>query len=223
MPAERVPSHQAYRVVREHVAALVLDDPGQAGSTVPACPEWTVRELVAHLAGNCASTLGEPRPDGGDLGALVAGWRDTGERLDRLAAAGLAEIGRLLMDAFTHELDLRSALGAPPPPEDHPAYPWAFDIVVGGLAWSIGSRGLPALRLACEDGTWVAGEGPPVATLRAPRHDLYRSLTGRRTPAQVAALDWSADPARWLPAFSWGPFALPDRPAEAAPPTATIG
>jgi hypothetical protein len=96
-----------------------------------------------------------------------------------------------------------------PAPADHPAYPLAFEVVVGGLSASIGSRGLPALRLACDGESWVAGFGTPAATVTAPRHELYRSLAGRRTPAQIAALTWTDDPAPWVPAFFWGPFSPP--------------
>jgi uncharacterized protein (TIGR03083 family) len=214
MDADRVPSHLAYRAVRRHVAKLVLRSPDVAGTAVPACPEWTVRDVVAHLAGNCAGMLGAPATgNGAGLAGLLAWWQQTGERVEALAASGELHLDRMLMDAFTHELDLRSALCVAPPAE-HPAYPAAFDVVVGGLYWSISMHDLPALRLTCESASWVVGRGRPVATLTAPRYHLYRSLTGRRTPAQIAGLDWTADPGRWLPAFYWGPFAAPLRPAE---------
>ena len=209
MGAGRVPRHLAYRTVREHVADIVLRAPDAAGTTVPACPEWTVRDVVAHLAGNSAGMLGERATgNGAGLAELVAWWQRTGQQVERRVARGELEVDRLLMDAFTHELDLRAALGIPPP-ADHPAYPLALDVVASGLSWSIISRGLPALRLACDLGEWVAGAGEPAATVSAPRYDLYRSLTGRRTPAQIAALAWSSNPDRWLPAFFWGPFSPP--------------
>lgn len=200
----------AYRTVRQHVAELARSS-GAAGTVVPACPDWTVQDLVAHLAGNCASFLGEPNAvDEPGLAGMLAWWQGSAQRVEQLAAAGTIDIGRLLMDAFTHELDLRDAL-AVPAPADHPAYPVAFGVVVGGLTWSISARGLPALRLVCEDASWTAGLGPPAATVTAGRYDLYRSLTGRRTPAQIAELEWSDDPNRWLPALFWGPFHPPGR------------
>lgn len=202
------PSALAYRTVRGNICELALDSPGVAGKPVPACPEWTVRDLVAHLAGNCAGMLGAPAPDGAGLADQVTAWSAAARQVESLAQAGGMNIARLLMDAFTHELDLREALGLEPP-ADHPAYPIAFDVVAGGLAWSITARGLPALRLATNGMSWDAGPGRPAATVTAPRHDLYRCLTGRRTPAEIAALDWSADPAQWLPAFFWGPFSPP--------------
>lgn len=211
----RAPDHVAYRTVRQHFRELAA--PETAAVVVPSCPEWTVQDLVAHLAGNCASTAGTPfEVDGVGLAGLLAGWDATAQRVEVLAASSAIDIGRLLMDAFTHELDLRDALGLAVP-ADHPAYPPAFDVVVGGLAWSISMRGLPALRLVGEDSSWVAGSGQPAATLTASRYDLYRSLSGRRTPAQLAELDWSEEPTRWLPAFFWGPFTPPDpAPSELA-------
>src|SRR5262249_1323262 len=81
-----------------------------------------------------------------------------------------------------------------PAPADHPAYPEALDVAASGLDWSISMHGLPAVGLSCEDRSWVAGPGRPVARVSGSCHHLYRSLTGRRTPAQIAALDWSAGP-----------------------------
>ncbi|NBH08248.1 maleylpyruvate isomerase family mycothiol-dependent enzyme, partial [Amycolatopsis sp. SID8362] len=60
--------------------------------------------------------------------------------------------------------------------------------------------------------TWTAGPGQPTVSVTAPAHELYRTLAGRRSVSQLAALDWSEAPARWLPAFTWGPFAPPPRP-----------
>ncbi|MER7077740.1 hypothetical protein [Saccharopolyspora kobensis] len=61
---------------------------------------------------------------------------------------------------------------------------------------------------------WPLGGDDPVASVRAEPVDLLRSLSGRRTHAQIARLSWSADPAPWLPAFTWGPFTPPGSPVE---------
>src|SRR5262249_34751743 len=169
MTAERMPDHVAYRVVRQHVTELALATAGSAGTVVPACPEWTVLDLVAHVAGNCAAAVrkrvpgngagsadadpgdlvpagtgpGDPAPaDPADgLAAELARWDRAGRRLDQLAAGADLRLGPLLMDAFTHELDLCAALGVAAPAE-HPAYPAALEVVIGGLGWSIDSHGL---------------------------------------------------------------------------------
>ncbi len=40
---------EVYEETRERVSALVGDTPGD--TRVPACPEWTVTDVAAHLAG----------------------------------------------------------------------------------------------------------------------------------------------------------------------------
>jgi uncharacterized protein (TIGR03083 family) len=208
---EREPRHIAYRTARRNITDLAQRSPGAAGLTVPACPQWTVRDLVAHVAGHCLHRVGDTVGDTDELGDVLDRWERAATKVEPRIADGSDNVSLLLMDTFTHELDLRAALGVAGP-ADHPAYPWGFDVVVGGLAWSFESRGLPAVRLVGEDESWVAGTGEPAANVHATRHELYRSLTGRRTAAQIAALQWSGDPSRWLAAFFWGPFSQPTQP-----------
>ncbi|MDP9866430.1 MULTISPECIES: maleylpyruvate isomerase family mycothiol-dependent enzyme [Streptosporangium] len=226
---ERVPADVAYRHVRENVTRLLAGRPAAGDLAVAACPGWTVREVVAHLVEICARVAGRlgsrpvvgPLPGDAALAALLAAWTTAGEQVERLVAGDAARRGGVMtMDAFTHELDIRYALGLPPPAE-HPAYPGALDVVVSGLSAEVSARGLPALRIETPGARWTAGPaGRPAATLSAHRHDLYRSLAGRRTSAQIARLHWSEDPRPWLPAFTWGPFTPPERPAESALTTA---
>jgi hypothetical protein len=76
--------------------------------------------------------------------------------------------------------------------------------------------GLPVLRIETPRRHWTSGSGEPAAmVLTAGIHDLYRSLTGRRTHDQITALSWTGDPEPWLPAFTRGPFRPPARPVEA--------
>ncbi|WP_433241128.1 maleylpyruvate isomerase family mycothiol-dependent enzyme [Streptosporangium sp. CA-135522] len=221
---ERVPADAAYSHVRNNVTRLLADRPAAGDLTVAACPEWTVRDVVAHLVGICAAvavklggrSAAEPLP-GSDaaLADLLDAWAVAGEQAERLIA-GARRGGVMTMDAFTHELDIRHALGVPPP-AGHPAYPGALDVVVGGFSAEVSRRGLPALSIETAGARWAAGgEGRPAVTLEAGRYDLYRSLAGRRTHAQIARLRWSEDPRPWLPAFAWGPFEPPVRQAESA-------
>jgi uncharacterized protein (TIGR03083 family) len=220
---ERVPHEIAYRQVRRNIGRLLRGHPDAAGDPVPACPGWTVRDLVAHLAEISSAVIcgWEGRPDsarlngaGLEVEVLFAEWDGMAERADQLLSKADPQQGGIaVMDALTHELDLCHALRVPPPVE-HPAYPGALDTLVRGLSRSLSAHGLPALALEAEGEQWVAGEGEPGALVRGARLDLCRSLAGRRTPEQIARLSWTADPRRWLPAFTWGPFRPPAEPAE---------
>ncbi|WP_240522185.1 maleylpyruvate isomerase family mycothiol-dependent enzyme [Amycolatopsis vastitatis] len=214
-----VPDFVAYPAVRRGVRGLLGARPDAWSRRVPACPEWTVTDLLGHLtaiAGRVLARHGGSRvaPAGAaEVPELLDHWDDVGEELDRrLEDAGGRSGAVMVMDAYTHELDLCAALGVAPP-EEHVARAPSFEVLVRGLSGSIAERGLPSLRLRTTAGEgWTAGDGRPAATVTAPAYDLFRSLAGRRSLAQLAALTWSAAPEPWLPAFGWGPFAPPARP-----------
>ncbi|MCT2583760.1 maleylpyruvate isomerase family mycothiol-dependent enzyme [Actinophytocola gossypii] len=219
--AARSPNHVAYRQVRQNVLEVLSGDPGNP--TVPSCPEWTVRDLLAHLVGSAALAVGRmsgwpsthPSSSSGmGVPELLDAWDRLGAEVDLLLADRGARAGNLLVtDAFTHELDLRYAVGAPMP-ADHLAFAGAFEVLANGFSAAVTAHHLPALRLSTGSTRWTVGDGEPVATVTADRHDLYRSLAGRRSHSQITALGWDRDSHRWLPAFSWGPFSPPESPVE---------
>ncbi|MEV4058292.1 maleylpyruvate isomerase family mycothiol-dependent enzyme [Amycolatopsis sp. NPDC049688] len=214
------PDFVGYPEVRRGIRALLEARPGSGHRPVPACPEWTVTDLLEHLTGIAERVLARhggtppPAPDE-PLGvpALLDRWDDVGAEVDRrLAAAGGASGEIMVMDAYTHELDLRAALGVPPPAE-HAAWAPSFALLVRGFSGSLAGHGLRPLLLRTTGGsTWTAGTGRPTASVTASAYDLYRALAGRRSVGQLAGMAWSEAPGPWLPAFTWGPFAPPVRP-----------
>jgi hypothetical protein len=88
------------------------------------------------------------------------------------------------------------------------------EVVLGGFSGSVAAHGLPALLLETDGAAWIAGDGRPAAVVGGGRFDLYRSLAGRRTHAQIAGLSWTGDPRPWLRAFTWGPFRPPEAEVE---------
>jgi hypothetical protein len=52
----------------------------------------------------------------------------------------------------------------------------------------------------------VAGRHP-VRGLPEP-FELVRAIAGRRSAAQLRALDWSVDPEPYVPIFGFGPFTI---------------
>ncbi|MET8853776.1 maleylpyruvate isomerase family mycothiol-dependent enzyme [Amycolatopsis sp. NPDC004625] len=214
------PDFVGYPAVRRGIRALLEARPGSGHRPVPACPEWTVTDLLGHLTAIAERVLTRhggtpPPPPSGPLGvpALLDRWDEVGAEVDRrLAAAGGNRGEIMVMDAYTHELDLRAALGVPPPAA-HEAWAPSFELLVRGFSGSLAGRGLRPLRLRTTGGsTWTAGTGRPTASLTASAYDLYRALAGRRSLGQLAELEWSEAPEPWLPAFTWGPFTLPAVP-----------
>lgn len=120
----------SYLELRERVLCL-LDDMGDddGDRPVPYCPAWSVRELVAHLVGVPEDIL-----SGNMDGVTTEAWtqaqveRHRHESIEQLRShlAGLAERfdtvlplipspvnSQFVMDAVTHEHDLRDAIGRP--------------------------------------------------------------------------------------------------------------
>jgi hypothetical protein len=64
---------EIYMEVRDDLAFLVLDNAERSDAPVPACPQWTVRDVLGHVGG-----LGQDAVSG-DLPAfdLLEQWRDS--------------------------------------------------------------------------------------------------------------------------------------------------
>jgi uncharacterized protein (TIGR03083 family) len=206
---------EAYEAVRGRMLALATGaDPT---TPVPACPEWTVRELLAHvtgvaadvLAGNLAEAGTQPWVDAqlaaradATIDDLADEWRTSGPQVDEICAALGDAIAQLIFDSVTHEQDLRGALAAPGGRDG------ALDIALGWAttAWAEQEGAAGGLRLRADAVEVTLGDGDVVATLSAEPFEALRALTGRRSLDQVRALQWDGDPEPWLRFFTWGPF-----------------
>lgn len=216
------PNYVAYRHTIHSVTTLLTEQPVPEDLPIPSCPEWTVHGLVGHLVGICSLAVGrlsgwaEAARTSADMGVdgLLTEWNRMGDLAGRVLQEGGGRRGSLMvMDAFTHELDLRNAIGARLP-DDSPAFSRAFEVLLNGFAASVIAHNLPAVVVSVDGQEWQVGAGEPVATLSGDRYDIYRSLAGRRTYEQITRLGWSRDSHRWLPAFTWGPFTPPLLPVE---------
>lgn len=206
----------AYRSGHARVVALVEGLPDDRwGRAVPACPGWSVRDLLAHLVGTAADvatrrTAGFAGPEwtaahlrdrtGADVGTLLAEWES---HLEATTAAleerrvPTAVVGDLLV----HEGDLVEALGAPQPPWDG----WASTASVLVRQVVKGIRGRETLVVRAGGTEWRSpedsAEGAVRSVLRVDLYELYRGLSSRRSRAQMRRWDWdgSADP--WVDAL----------------------
>lgn len=193
----------------------------QSEATVPATPDWTVRQLLAHLTGLTTDALADrmdenvsdewtaghvrDRADAG-IADILAELRGNGDGIRELITGGRqSEVGGLAVDLTVHEQDLRGAINDPGARAD--AVRAGLDFFVGVLAAKITAATLPAVELRSEGWSAVAGKGDPEATVRADGYELYRALSGRRSEAQVRAFDWSGDPAPYVGIFgAFGPL-----------------
>lgn len=162
--------------------------PEQLSRAVPATPQWTVHELLAHASGGPADAAAG-RMDGAPSPAWTG--RHVAERaeasVDELVAelrstvAVVAEQARdserpaLVWDKAVHLADFHEALGLGVPEET------LWRPVLDSLA---GWR-LAALPLTVQVGEASYGAGGPEVTVSP--YELFRALFSRRSRAQIRA------------------------------------
>ena len=218
---------EAYGSTRRRVIALVsgISDE-EAALTVPACPDWSVRDVVAHLTGIAAdATRGQLEGVGSpewtqrqvderrdkSLDDVLAEWAAAGEQIDgALAYFPKAAASLFVGDTVTHEHDIRLPLGRPDARDD-PAVEVALEGYTRWFGRRLKDRELPAVRLVAGDRDWVAGAGEPGAEVEAPStFELLRGLTGRRTRQEIAGFRWSPSSEPYLDLFSM--YGMPSSP-----------
>ena len=180
--------------------------PAQLRATVPGTPVWSVADLAAHVVGVASDTLhsrlaavGAPewtaaqvvQRAGRPIAEILDEWQECAAKLDPVGEAGVVR------DLLIHEADLSGALGvADAPPAE--AVAWVLDFALGDLGRRIDEAGLAGLRIAVDGAERIVGQTAPGSALMAPSWELFRSLAGRRSPAQVRRYAWEGDPDPYL-------------------------
>ena len=213
-----------YAETRERLSELVGDlDDDQAAIPVPATPGWSIHDVVAHLSGLVVDWLEgrvsnygsvewtaaqvETRRDL-SLSEIVDEWTIASPKLeplmDQTPEHGLPDFMPYLAisDLTTHEHDIRGALGRPGA-TDSGGVRLGMRTYVSGLRQRHAETDLPPMVIRETDGReWPIGtDGPPAASMAAPRFEIFRALTGRRSRAQVGAFEWSGDAEPYLEIF----------------------
>ncbi|WP_299569793.1 maleylpyruvate isomerase family mycothiol-dependent enzyme [uncultured Williamsia sp.] len=180
-------------------------------SRVPACPDWTVRDLLSHMVGIGVDVVAGNEPDDHgaewtaaqvdarrdrDVSELIAEWRGLTDAM----VAHLRTVGdRPINDIVIHEQDLRGALrirGA----TDTPAALHVRDRFAGRLGDRV--AGLPTLALRGTSWNWRSAEGEATVVVAASDADLARALVSRRSAAQLRAWTVVGDVGPYLDAFA---------------------
>ncbi len=213
MPGQLVSADQvaiSYIALRARVIDLLRSTPESSGNmVVPCTPEWTVRQLAAHLVGVPEDVLAG-RMEGVASDAWTNAQVELFGDLTLTELANLFEssapkidailhnfpqpiISQFVMDAVTHEQDMRSALGVPGGRDSK-----AIEVGVGFFLNLIEVSDPPLFDAL-------------VNTSVSP-WDLLRSLTGRRTVEQMNALGLDGEAIALH--FPGSPFTLPTEAVE---------
>ena len=192
--------------------------------TIPLTPGWTVAQALAHVCGLNADLAAGLREG---LGTPERTAHQVDSRVDRTAAeicdewlghgdaveAIVAEDGflgrRLAADLVIHLHDVLHALGRPIDTEDAATVDAGHTYATHTVDRWLETTGIE-VAIELSDGSWfvpaACGE-PPDLIVRATPYDFLRSVSGRRSRAQVEALDWSHHPGPLLDHFSpYGPL-----------------
>jgi Mycothiol maleylpyruvate isomerase N-terminal domain len=193
---------RAYRGCRQRVNTLVAALPSdRQNALVQACPGWRVRDVVAHLAGVVNDAL-HGRMDGVASTAwtaaqvasrtdmampdIVSAWSAEAptfeEHLDQIDSAGRQAV----LDAVTHEHDLRGALDAPGARRSD-AVLIGLQFVAPPVVAHARDIGV-SLGLRTPEESW--GPSDADACLSGDIFTLLRVCTGRRAVEQIRSLSW---------------------------------
>lgn len=211
-----------YRETRIRIADLVLSSEGAESRRVPATPEWTVKDVIAHLTGVCEDILNGNIADAPSdpwtaaqverarqipLADLVKRWDIAAAQVEPLTPMFPDRTAnQWVADIVSHEHDLRGALENPGTRDSA-----AVEVGVDFLAESFLERAAadgsaPPLEIVGDGRAWSTKDTVPTVRVAAPSFELLRALSGRRSLNQIRGFDWDGDPEPYLPAFEWGPF-----------------
>jgi uncharacterized protein (TIGR03083 family) len=197
-----------YEQVRERIVEFVagLDDRA-AATTVPACPAWSVHDVIAHLAGVCTDVMaGNVAGAAGDawtaaqvearrcrtIAEILAEWDDVGPQVAALADDFPGRLGaQFISDVTLHAHDLRGALGRPGARDSDGVSIGVDFLVTVFFHPGATALGLGPLEVRADGRTWLAGTGdPPTGDLEGAwgAAVLSTDATSRTTLAPVGTL-----------------------------------
>jgi uncharacterized protein (TIGR03083 family) len=168
---------KTYAEARLRIADLVVGLGEEADRPVPTCPAWSVRDVIAHLAGVCADILAgnlvgvgtEPWTDaqvsarrGQSIDDLIKEWWQLAPQVEQFGDHFPGRTGaQWVLDVTTHEHDIRGALGAPGARQSE-GVGMGLDLLVTALLHAaVSARGLPPVEVRAGGRSWTVGTGEP--------------------------------------------------------------
>lgn len=146
---------------------------------------------------------------------ILTEWTTLAPRMERLMAGEEAFLPGIhpfaawtyLWAVVQNAHNIWTALGVASKQRDSEATSLCLESAVYWLDMRLQAKGIPALRVRTGEQEWVIGDGIPQATVTAPKFELFRALSGRRSLDQIRSFSWDGDPGPYLGVFS--PFEPP--------------
>lgn len=220
--AVKTPS-EVYADLRSETIDLVRDlDAATVATRVPQCPDWSVKEVIAHVTGIAEDMVSDnldgigsdmwtaaqvERHSAMSLAQVCEAWAQLGPAIDELTATSPFMGVRITADLVTHVHDMAGAIGVAVE-RDTDAVRMGLDRYGPFFCERAAAAGLPVVRVEALDQQWQSEEGRPAAVLRGSSFELLRAFSGRRSQAQVRAMDWEGDSEPYLSVIT--PYGLPE-------------
>lgn len=201
---------EIYHVSRSRLLDLAPElSSEQLAAPLPPTPPWVVLDAYRHLAGVCADVLAGNLPapgadeewtaaqladrSGWTIDEVCAEWTEQGPELDQRVAESGGAMAFIALDSWTHEQDVRAATGVGALHDDE-LLEGVLRLALKPFGRRYAGSGAPALRLVLDDGAvHDVGAGEPEVELHTSGYEALRTIFGRRSAAQVAALDWRGE------------------------------
>jgi uncharacterized protein (TIGR03083 family) len=183
-----------YEASRQRIAGLLVED--VAGVAVPACPDWTVHDLVAHLVGVAVALVAQDYPprdaqpwidrlvserQAMSISAMLDQWSSSADAIGRLIDTRL---WAMVADVVIHEHDLRGAIESPGARQE-PEVVTTVELYLRIHAPAIARADLAPLAVDSGTTRWVSHPGAPGCTLLVDPWEAGRILASRRTAEEV--------------------------------------
>jgi uncharacterized protein (TIGR03083 family) len=205
-----------YGLARNRLTALIADVSDPASVPVPACPSWSVHDVLSHLVGIVEEVLagkltGPPSEEATadqvarrrdvPTTAVLEEWSTMGPALETLLSEVRVWPG--FLDVLAHEYDVRGALGNSEGRDSDEVWvageylvsnwrpPVQVVVSVGDREHVIGGK---------------EGDAAEMLVLETTPFEAFRFRLGRRSRSQLANMSWRGDPAPVIDALAiFGP------------------
>jgi uncharacterized protein (TIGR03083 family) len=219
---KRPANAEVYAGLRTEVIALARSlTAEEVELKVPQSPDWAIRDVIAHVVGIVDDILSDNLADIGTdrwtdvhvssradktLDEICDEWTALAPRFSALGEANPVMPMRAGADLITHYHDILQAVGRQGD-RDTAAVGMALERYGPFFCERAGNAGLPVVRVDAGGQVWQSGDGEPAAILTGSPFDLLRAFSGRRSAAQIVAMDWIGDAAPYVSVAS--PYGLP--------------